>query len=726
MIPFRATYRLQLNKDFTFEHAKSVIPHLADLGISHAYLSPILMARPGSTHGYDTVNHARINPELGTLEDFRRLVAALREQEMGVLLDFVPNHMGVGGAANALWLDVLKNGQASRYAEWFDINWAPQRPALDDKLLVPFLGKSYADCLVEDDLELRHDEEGFAVWAHDEHKLPIRPESEQRLLQHYGSAEAGISALSGASGRQALDALIAQQHWRAAHYATAADEINYRRFFNNADLAGIRIDRPEVFAHSHQLILALIEEGLVHGLRIDHIDGLLDPRGYLETLRSKAPKLEYLLVEKILAPHETLPGSWPVDGTTGYEAGALLTRLLVRPEAEAALTRTYVDFVGTDTPPRKESYLSRLRVMDNELAAELATLSEALAVVAWSVPETRDLTEAGLRRAIREVIAHLAVYRTYIDRHGPSERDCREVCRAIGQARKTRPHYGTASFDFLEALFLGSLGSRYDPVLIVRAVGRFQQFTGPVMAKGLEDTALYRYNRLVALNEVGAHPERFSIGIEAFHDANRRRPALSPLAMIATSTHDTKRGEDTRVLISALSDHPDKWRIAVRGWRELLEDQDISGIHSNDLYLFFQLLLGGWPINGDARDLTDRLGAAMVKSAREACQRSDWAFNNQEYEKRLTDFVAEALSCQPFVERFLADRKVFAEIGMRKGLIQAVLKLTIPGIPDIYRGAEDWEQSYVDPDKPAPYRFFCSWPPADNCGSTPPREAGRH
>lgn len=698
MIPLRATYRLQLNQHFTFDHARATIPHLAELGVSHAYLSPILVARPGSTHGYDTVDHRRINPELGTLDDFRALVGDLRQRDMGVLLDFVPNHMGVGGATNDLWLDVLKHGEASRYAGWFDIDWSPRREALRGKVLVPFLGKSHAQCLIDGDFELRADADGLAIWAHGEHKLPLSPESERQVLAQHGSPEAAIAALSGPSGHAALDAVMEQQHWRAAHYATAGDEINYRRFFVNSDLAGIRIDRPDVFAHAHQLIFQLIEEELIDGLRIDHIDGLLDPRGYLQTLREKAPKLNYLVVEKILAPHEPLRREWPIEGTTGYETGALLTRVLVRSEAEASLTETYEQFVGDVTAPEDETYRCKLRVMDNELAAELSSLSRLLADLAWSEPATADLTELGLRRAVREVIAHLSVYRTYVDDNGPSGRDRRELTRAVAMARQSRLQDRPGTYDFLQALFCYRLDAAYDPARIARVLGKFQQYSGPVMAKGLEDTALYRFNRMVALNEVGAHPDRFSIGIAAFHDANRRRLAETPLALISTSTHDTKRGEDIRAVIGAMADHPEDWHRVVTGWRDLLAGQGIRGMHPNDFYLFFQLLLGGWPIEGTADGLADRLKGAMQKSIREARLRTDWNFNNAAYEGKVDAFVEKALSCQPFIDRFLADRELFLETGKRKALIQAVLKLTIPGIPDIYRGAEDWEQSFVDPD----------------------------
>lgn len=703
----RATYRLQLNKDFTFADATALVPYLDKLGISHAYLSPILKARPGSTHGYDTVDHTRINPVLGTLDDFRALAKALHGRDMGIILDFVPNHMGVGGADNGLWLDVLKNGPDSPFADWFDIDWHPPWPMMSGKLLVPFLGSSYAESLVAGHVRLEADGDGFAVRAYDDHKLPIRPEDAAMLYRRYGSAEAAMVAHAGKNGEAgtwaALDSLIANQHWRLSHFAVTADEINYRRFFTNSDLAGIRIDRPDVFDHAHQLIFALIEEGLVDGLRIDHVDGLLDPKGYLVRLREKSPRPIYLVIEKILAPHEQLPADWPVDGTTGYETGALLTRLLVRREAEPALTELYEGFVGPVTEPEEEAYSCKLGIMDNELAAELAALSRRFAGIAWSVPATRDLSEPALRRALRDVIAHLAVYRTYADDRGNSPRDVREIGRAIARSRRRQVQIQPMIFDFVAAVLCGGAGHDYDPRAIAAAIGRFQQLSGPVMAKGLEDTALYRYNRLVALNEVGAHPDRFSISIAAFHDANRRRLQTHLACMIATSTHDTKRGEDIRAIIGSIADAPELWGSALEAWPAMFEGAD--RIHRNDLYLLFQLLLGGWPLYGEANALADRLTAAMVKSLREGRLRSDWGVNQSDYEGAVETVIHSALENREFLASFEPIRAEFATIGRRKAMVQVALKLTIPGVPDIYRGAEDWDQSYVDPDNRRPLDF---------------------
>jgi (1->4)-alpha-D-glucan 1-alpha-D-glucosylmutase len=701
MKPPRATYRLQLNADFTLRHALDLVPYLDELGVSHAYLSPILKAQPGSTHGYDTVDHTLINPELGTIEDFRALGGALRARGMGVILDIVPNHMGVGGADNQLWLDLLRHGPESRYADWFDINWSPPRPGMEGKLLVPFLGKPYAEVLVDGDLRLDRGGGGFAVWAYEKEKLPIRPEDAERLMSRYGSGEAVIAAHADPA---VLEGLVAKQHWRLAHFLTAGDEINYRRFFINSELAGVRIDRPEVFDHVHALTFQLIEEGLVDGLRIDHIDGLRDPQGYLERLREKSPRPVYLLVEKILAPHEYLPDAWPIDGTTGYEVGAQLTRLLTPASGEEAVTAIYEDFVGTVPSPQEEAIHCKFRVMDHELAVELSALARLFAELAWSAQPTADLTELGLRRVLRALIAQLEVYRTYIGAGDSTKRDRRELRLASIRARRDQPHLPPAAFDFVEGVLTGSLGEGYNQATCVEAIARFQQYTGPVMAKGLEDTALYRYNRLASLNEVGAHPDRFSLSIAAFHDSNRRRLKRHAHGMIATSTHDTKRGEDIRLIISAIADLPEPWAEAVETWGKVLGEV-CRPIHPNDLYLFVQLLLGGWPISGSADNLAERLKGAMTKSLREARQRSDWGVNNQAYEAAMGSFIDAALSHAGFMENFHSVGMKFREVGRRKALIQTVLKLTIPGVPDIYRGAEDWEQSFVDPDNRRPLDF---------------------
>ncbi|WP_375450174.1 malto-oligosyltrehalose synthase [uncultured Devosia sp.] len=692
----RATYRLQLNKDFGFAQAQALVPYIADLGISHLYLSPILRARAGSTHGYDTVEHRQINPELGTLEDFRALAGDLRQRGMGIILDFVPNHMGIGGTENSYWLDVLKYGKASRYAHWFDIDWSPADASLADKVLVPVLGGAYDAALAEGRLVLKHDADAdsFAIWADDTHCLPLDPAS-------YPDP-AAVQTINADPDR--LDVLIGRQNWRVARYSVAADDINYRRFFIVNDLAGIRIEAPEVFDHAHALIFQLIEEGLVDGLRIDHIDGLYDPKAYAIKLREKSPKPIYLVVEKILASHEQVPANWRVDGTTGYEFSAHLTALGADPAGETALDRGYTAFTGEQRSLGEIEREAKLIIIDTEMAAELDRLATLARTIAASRRTSADLTRNGLRSAVRELVAAMEVYRSYVDAQGSSDTDRRDVGVALAAARLAAPTIDPAVFDFLDTLIASPRDD--DELELVR---RIQQYSGPVMAKGLEDTALYRYNRLIALNDVGERPDRFSLGIEAFHDFNGARLGLYPQAMLTTSSHDTKRGEDTRARILTLSGHADEWTRSVTEWSQLLGPA-ADAIERNELWYFFQMLLGAWPVGaakpGD--QFRQRLKAAMLKSVREARRNSSWTRPDAEYETALETLVDVALADTPdnrFPPAFARFASAIGEAGARIGLAQAVLKLTAPGVPDIYQGAELWEQSMVDPDNRRPVDF---------------------
>jgi (1->4)-alpha-D-glucan 1-alpha-D-glucosylmutase len=748
----RATYRLQLNKDFTFAHAEAIADYLGRLGISHAYLSPILKARPGSTHGYDTVDHTLINPELGTIEDFRRMAAAFREQGIGIILDIVPNHMGIGGEENPYWLDVLEWGHDSRYADWFDINWAPSEPSLHNKVLVPFLGSSYGAALEGGRLELRFDREAgsFAVWAEGTHKLPLDPRSYGEILEHcseelrqIGSAfevlsepagarelkmrlasgalaeeiEGVVATFNGQQGRRDLATLIERQNWRAARYSVASDDINYRRFFIVSDLAAIRIEKREVFDHAHRLVFQLVEEGWVEGLRIDHIDGLFDPKRYALELRERCPRPIYLVVEKILAPHEQLRQDWSVDGTTGYEFANAATRLLVDRSSEAALTALYTSFTGSTKSLAEIELSAKFDIIDYEMAAELDALVARLREIATANRNTADLTYNALRNGLRHFVAAMGVYRTYVDGSAIVEEDRRNVVVAMAHARNTAPFLDPAVFDFLAAIATGDLDPAvgYDPQAVLEVAQRLQQYTGPVMAKGLEDTALYRYNRLIALSDVGEKPDRFGSSVAAFHDFNSARQRTVPLGMLTTSSHDTKRGEDVRARIAAISLFPAEWEAAVTRWRSLLAEEGAPEIDPNEMYYLLQQLLGAWPAEfAPDRDLDetalgvfrDRSVAAMTKAIRESRLHTSWTANNESYEQNVATTIERALDPRG---RFLAEFRAFEEkvglAGARNGLIETVLKLTVPGMPDIYQGAELWEQSMVDPDNRRPVDF---------------------
>jgi (1->4)-alpha-D-glucan 1-alpha-D-glucosylmutase len=777
----RATYRLQLTKEFGFDKATEIIPYLARLGISHLYTSPWLKARPGSSHGYDIVDHHAFNPELGDQEAFEKMARVLQANGLRQILDFVPNHMGVGGADNPLWLDVLEWGPDSRYAGWFDIDWQHDESTLRDKLLVPFLGDQYGVELYSGKLILKFDEKegAFAVWAYDTHKLPICPLHYERILGHAhpdlerlgdefanlpewrpqllrrawelksrlarlvkevsGAREAISVALRQINGTRGVDVswtdlhkLIQAQYWRAADYRTAAHDINFRRFFNINDLAGLRMELSDVFDHAHALVFRLLENGTLDGLRIDHVDGLLDPREYLQRLRTARPWEErsgpfYLVVEKILARHEGLRENWPVDGTTGYEFMNLVLGLLIDPAGEEGFTRTYIAFTGERTDFGETVRDCKLRIMRNEMASELNVLGRDAARVANQNPRTTDFTQNILRRAIREVVACFPVYRTYIDAEGAlTEEDRRDLDWAIKQARAHETDIDSRVFDFVYQLLSGDLvaasGSGFSRHTVLHFAMKLQQYSGPVMAKGLEDTAFYRYNRFIALNEVGGYPDQFGLNVSAFHKSNALRARRWPNSMLATSTHDTKRGEDTRARLAVLSEMPDEWARQVSSWSRILRARrgDIEATappDRNDEYLFYQLLLGTWPpeltgnngLNAAALSrYKERLKGAMIKCIREAKVHSTWSSPNSNYEDAVLAFIEDALDAErskAFLSAFRPFQERIAKLGVHNSLAQVTLKLTVPGVPDIYQGTELWDLAMVDPDNRRPIDY---------------------
>ena len=739
----RATYRLQLRRDFGFDAAAALAPYLARLGISHAYLSPILKARAGSTHGYDTIDHTEINPELGGIEGFRAMAATLRRHGIGILADFVPNHMGIGGSDNPLWLEVLEWGEASRYAAWFDITWHPRQTCLDGKVLVPFLDKTYEQALAAGDLVLRYDATAgeFAIWANAHHKLPLAPATYRAVLgdgaiwgdlpaqfatvgaldahelkarlaartadaSHAATLARRIAETNAPGGRPQLDELVGRQHWRLAPATVANTDINYRRFFAINGLAGLRIEREDVFEHAHRLMFALIGEGLIDGLRIDHIDGLWDPGSYCRKVRQGSPRPLYLVVEKILARDEWLPGDWGVDGTTGYEFSALVTPLLADPDGEEGMSAAYRELAGAVTDPAGTERRAKLEVMRAELAAEMHALAAGLEDLARTDPAAVQFQRAELETALCEIIASLPVYRTYADADGMTPEDRRLIGAAVADAARRRPDLRGGILDFLRDVLTGAWGPQ-----ALNFARRVQQFTGPVVAKGLEDTALYRYNRLIALNDVGERPAPFSAGLSEFHRANIERRARFPDTMLASSSHDAKRGEDARTRIVALSGHADPWRAMVEACLGLLERQGAPAIDPADSYLFLQMLVGSWPIDPEeARPeaLIPRFSAAMQKALREAGVRSTWSAPNEPYERAVDGFIRLALetgTSNAFLSAFRAFIEAIGEDAAACSLVATTLKLTLPGVPDIYQGAELWEQSMVDPDNRRPVDF---------------------
>jgi len=762
----RATYRLQLHAGFTLDDASAVVPYLARLGVSHVYLSPISTARPGSTHGYDVVDHAHINPEIGGEPAWQRFVAAAQGAGLGVVVDIVPNHVGVGGSRNREWLDVLEWGAASPHATMFDIRWYSQRAGLAGQVLVPMLGRQYGEALEAGELELRFDaqEGSLSVWLPGDHRLPIRPEDYGLVLGNAlpslrerfqaqrepgpaareaaqalkaalaeaanspevaGRIAARLRRMNGRPGRpdsfDALDRLIQRQHWRAASYRVAADDINYRRFFNINDLAGVRVEDEAVFDALHRAVIERCHRGEIDGLRIDHIDGLYDPAAYCRRLRERLPEGCYVVVEKILAAHEALP-DWPIEGTTGYDFAAQATQLFVDDAAERTFTRIYEDFTGETTPFESLVTDCKRLVMRRELASELAVLARIALHLAQENRRSRDFTQATLAETLREIVAFFPVYRSYVSEQGASESDVRYIDWAVGRARRCLPDVDESVFEFLSGLMQGRIGGATTPAALNFAQ-RLQQYTGPVMAKGMEDTAFYRHHRLLALNEVGGHPGNFGLAASAFHQDMARRAKSWPAAMLAGTTHDTKRGEDARARLVALTGFGADWeqqvRVASRVIRARRGSVEVEAPpDANDEYGLLQTLVGAWPEEfletapaaDDARWTTfiERVQAAAQKAVREAKRHSTWNRPDESYEGALSAWIAAALDVSrpnPFIERFRPFVRDVARLGREVTLAQTLLRLTAPGVPDLYQGSECGDYSLVDPDNRRPVDF---------------------
>jgi (1->4)-alpha-D-glucan 1-alpha-D-glucosylmutase len=761
MAPPRATYRLQFHRAFTFRDATALVPYLADLGVSHIYASPLTEAQPGSTHGYDVVDHNRLNPEIGSEAEFRALVEALHERGMGLVLDIVPNHMRIG-SANAWWLDVLEWGEASPYARYFDINWDAARADLRGRVLLPVLGDQYGAILEAGEIELRFDAaNGRFDFCYYEHRFPVSPLCYSSILAAGGAplgalanefaelkhmrrstrrsaatalkqrlAEAAadhcvtaaisraVQELSGcpddARSFRRLNRLLDRQAYRLAYWRVAADEINYRRFFNINELAGLRIEQPELFAETHRLIFRMAEAGDIDGLRIDHIDGLFDPAAYLSALRERFPPPFYLVVEKILARYETLP-DWPVDGSTGYDFANQVLGIFVDPEGERAMTRLYHRLTGRHEDFDAVLLGAKHRIMAVNLSSEMNVLARRFHRLSMHNAHTRDFTFNGMLAALERVIAAFPVYRTYVSKLGPSASDRRYIDWAIAQAEKQVRAIDTTIFDFLRGVLTVELPG-HPPRAVLRAAMQFQQVTGPVMAKAAEDTAFYRYFRFLALNEVGGDPRRFGLSLAGFHHLMGERSTAWPHTMSATATHDTKRGEDARIRIAMLSEMPQRWTQVVTRWLRFNRSRrgEVGGSivpDRNVEYLFYQTLVGVWPPDLALADvdgvkvLAERVGAYMLKAVREGKELSSWSNPDTEYEGALARFVAATLDpSRPnvFLEdvhRFIASIARPAAIA---SLAQTAIKLTAPGVPDIYQGCELWDFGLVDPDNRRP------------------------
>jgi len=786
MVP-AATYRLQFNASFTFEQAAALVDYLDALGVSHCYASSYLASVPGSPHGYDVADPARLNPELGPEASYARWIDALRRRGMGHIVDVVPNHMGIAKSANPWWQDVLENGPNSRQARVFDIDWSPLKPELSDKVLLPILGDAYGAVLERQEIRLEYANGAFQARYFD-YLLPISPGTYDRVLRtgqealldalgpesadgaeflsiltairhlperhvadpalraerarekdvikrRLAALEAQspdvrahiVNAVAVLNGRRgdprsfdALDALLAAQAYRLAHWRVAAEEINYRRFFDINDLAAIRMEDPVVFDRVHAFLFELLARGAIDGLRIDHVDGLYDPGDYLERLQQRARACRpdtygdrplYVVVEKILGADEELP-PWPVAGTTGYDFLAQVNGLFIDGRNEAALTSVYDRFTRTRARFRDVAYWGKEVVLRLSMASELNVLAHGINRFSERNRYCRDFTLNSLTHAVREIIACFPVYRTYVNAREPvSERDRGYVEHAVREAKRRNPRVPALVFDFIRDLLLKKVDYIADAERdeLVRLVGKFQQVTSPVTAKGIEDTALYVYNRLASLNDVGSEPDRFGVPPDALHAWFAARAARFPHGLSALTTHDTKRSEDVRARLNVLSELPGAWKQAISRWaqanrrgRTTIDGESYPS--RNEEYLLYQTLVGTWPFApmhpADERAYRDRIVAYMHKAMREAKMFTSWLSPSERHEQAMTRFIDTALAPEnrAFRDDFVQLARRVASYGIYNSLAQLAVKIGAPGVPDFYQGTEIWDFSLVDPD----------------------------
>ena len=809
-----STYRLQFNNRFTFADAHALVDYLAELGIGDCYSSPILMARPGSLHGYDVVDHTKINPELGTEEEFVRFARSLAERGMGVLMDVVPNHMCIASSANRWWQDVLENGPGSAYARFFDIDWHPPKENFADKVLLPTLGDQYGRVLENQEIKITYRGGAFFTNYY-ETCLPVAPRSTTHILQiALGELRKDLSdshpdvlelesimtavsylplrtetdplkvrerrrenevikrrlsnlvrssqharhavhqALIELNGRKGdphsfdrLEQLLSEQAYRLSYWRVAADEINYRRFFDINELAAVRIEERPVFTAVHEVIFRLLRKSCVTGLRIDHVDGLLDPEKYLRDLqracaavlkKSRADESEastrgtggadqkdrhfYIVVEKILGHDELLRTDWPIYGTTGYEFMNLLNGVFVETDNGQAFHELYRNFTGVSESFGRILYDAKKLILRVAMSSELHVLARRLDRISEHHRWSRDFTFNSLQDALGEVIASFPVYRSYIRRTPTSlsADDRLHIKTAIGAAKRRNPGINASIFDFI-----GSILLLQDPKGLSEEqraerrnfAMRFQQLTAPVTAKGLEDTAFYRFYPLASLNEVGGEPAIFGVSLERFHSRNQERMEFWPASLSATSTHDTKRGEDVRARINVLSEMPEQWNNTIHLWRELNHDRKrkVSGElvpDGNEEYLLYQTLVGAWPfgeLDAEAHEnFVSRIQDYMNKALKEAKIHTSWISADEDYEQAVREFISrilEPLEQNQFLREFAPFQRMVARAGIFNSLSQALLKITSPGVPDFYQGTELWDLNLVDPDNRRPVDY---------------------
>ena len=821
-----ATYRLQFNHAFTFRDAARIIAYLHDLGVTDIYSSPYLKAKKGSLHGYDIVDPQVLNPEVGTDEDYAAMAAELSRHGMGQVLDIVPNHMCVDSPENLWWRDVLENGPSSPHAGYFDIDWAPIKKELRNKVLIPVLGDQYGNILEGQELRLAFEEGAFAIHYYD-HSFPLRPQTYALVLEHrIGELQALIPAgepdlseflsivtalrhlpsytetdpdriaerhrekevikrrlwtlfsgceqirahveenvriFNGQKGEprsfDLLDDLMNQQIYRLSYWRVATEEINYRRFFDVDALGAIRMENPAVFAEAHALVFRLIREGSVTGLRVDHPDGLYNPVEYFHRLQRGCFVLQqrvmpagqqdsgsspeageqllaqqyddaviadpgfkpfYIVGEKILIKSERMPDDWPIFSTTGYVFVNSVNGIFVDGAQAKAFDAVYDKYTRTKFDVHDVIYEKKKLVMQVAMSSEVNTLGHYLNDISEKNRHTRDFTLHSLTGALIEVIALFPVYRTYTNTWVVNDRDRQVIEQAVAKAKRRNPAISESIFDFVRDVLLLRFPREFsdrEKAEWLDFVMRFQQLSGPIMAKGVEDTAFYVYNRLVSLNEVGGAPERFGTALETFHGQNIERRKFWPHALIATSTHDTKRSEDVRARINVLSEMPREWGEQIRSWARLnkkrkavIEGQEVPD--RNEEYLLYQTLIGVWPVEaseGSTReDLAQRIKNYMLKALREAKQNTSWISPNQRYEEAVMQFINGLVQQRPgnrFLNEFLPFQRMISHYGMFNSLSQTLLKICAPGVPDFYQGTELWDFSLVDPDNRRPVDY---------------------
>ncbi len=692
-----ATYRMQLNRDFTFNALKDTVPYLAALGISHIYASPIFKAKPGSMHGYDIVDPNSVSEELGGQSAFEELTRTVAEWGLEWLQDIVPNHQSYS-LSNEMVYDLMEKGADSRYGGFLDVDWNYPSQRLRGKILVPFLEKSYAECLRHGQISLVYDN-GFTI-KYGNMEFPVNAHSTE-TLQKNGSIKQTIKRYN--SDPALIAALLSTQFYLLAHWEVALKQINYRRFFDIIDLIGTRMENPEAFEETHRLIFQLLTSGNVSALRIDHVDGLFEPEAYLRRLRELLPDT-YMVVEKILTVDEDLPDLWPVQGTTGYDFLNYVNKLFIQQAQEDQFDLAYRRFTGNTQAFSDLLYDSKKFVVVNYFLGEVRNLARLIYRTLRKLQYDANFSRDGLKAAVVELLACFPVYRTYLNPQSQCEDAPFKLALELAGQRNPKVKQELAAIAHL-------LKKSKNSNLALRALMRFQQFTGAVMAKGFEDTALYRYNRFLSLNEVGGNPAQFGCKVEEFHGFNRLRQQKWPLSLNATSTHDTKRGEDVRARLNVLSEIPNEWQSNILEWSKLnaAKKRQINGKpapDANEEYCLYQTLLGVFPWDMDELNgFTDRLKLHMVKALREAKTNSNWLSPNKKYEETVTAFVADILSSKEFLEAFLPLQKKIAYYGFFNTLSQTLLKITCPGIPDFYQGTELWDLNLVDPDNRRPVDF---------------------